>query len=449
MENLNLEIKYFGRIHYADIALNKINVVGGINSSGKSTASKLLYCYLKANATKTLQSLKEEAIPLMNIIIEAVNDPKNVKISDSSSDKYSIDDDFSDIVKEYRKAKRLFVKNKKLFELGFIYDDVINNADKLIHIINQTGKNFNVQLVKKILEDESLSKFKGISNFTGNFFKCSIINGEDYHDMEMHFNYNKYFDYPEFTHFKNFDGYYSSHGSFDFLTDVFYIDSFSIFDMKLQDSSYMEHIQHVINTLKEDKTAVKNEKIDLIQEKLNELIKGYFKDTSDGFLFFSEDYDDERDYMEYSLSPPKEVEFGKSSTDNTSSGIKQIGIIQLLLKNHKLVPGTFLIIDEPEVNLHPEWQFKFAEILVLLAMDLDIVIYLNSHSPMFIESIDAFCEYYDFDYGVNYYLTQESQTKGQYNFKKIERNKLYKIYESLGNGYKLINKLRLKKRLSR
>ena len=113
MENLNLEIKYFGRIHYADIALNKINVVGGINSSGKSTASKLLYCYLKANATKTLQSLKEEVIPLMNIIIEAVNDPKNVKISDSSSDKYTIDDDFSDIVKEYRKAKRLFVKNKK------------------------------------------------------------------------------------------------------------------------------------------------------------------------------------------------------------------------------------------------------------------------------------------------------------------------------------------------
>ena len=38
--------------------------------------------------------------------------------------------------------------------------------------------------------------------------------------MEMHFNYNKYFDYPEFKHFKDFDGYYSEHGSFDFLTDV-------------------------------------------------------------------------------------------------------------------------------------------------------------------------------------------------------------------------------------
>ena len=45
---VNLEIKDLGVINNANININKINVVGGINNSGKSTASKLLYCFLKS-----------------------------------------------------------------------------------------------------------------------------------------------------------------------------------------------------------------------------------------------------------------------------------------------------------------------------------------------------------------------------------------------------------------
>ena len=61
MNGLNLEIKGFGKINQANIKLNKINVVGGINSSGKSTVARLLYCYLKASVLN-----KEEYI--INVI---------------------------------------------------------------------------------------------------------------------------------------------------------------------------------------------------------------------------------------------------------------------------------------------------------------------------------------------------------------------------------------------
>ena len=91
---------------------------------------------------------------------------------------------------------------------------------------------------------------------------------------------------------------------------------------------------------------------------------------------------------------------------NTASGVKQIGILQLLLANRKLKPGSFLIIDEPEVNLHPEWQFKFAEILVLLVKELNITIYVNTHSPMFIEAIEVFSDFYDLKDDTYYYLTK-------------------------------------------
>lgn len=66
---------------------------------------------------------------------------------------------------------------------------------------------------------------------------------------------------------------------------------------------------------------------------------------------------------------------------------------------------------------------------------------------MFIEAINAFSEYYDMQDDVNYYLTEESEVKGMYNFTMIPSNKLVKIYNNLGNVYDLIDELRLKKRL--
>ena len=173
-------------------------------------------------------------------------------------------------------------------------------------------------------------------------------------------------------------------------------------------------------------------KIRSIEDKIRRIIRGNFETR--GY--------NSRDTIAYVPSSGFDI-----SLNNTSSGIKQIGAIQLLLHNNKLVPGTFLIIDEPEVNLHPEWQFKFAEILVVLAKELDITIYLNSHSPMFIESIDAFTEFYDMQDYVNYYLTVPSHRYVPYNFKKIEQNELYRIYDNLGKPYDLIDQLRLRKRL--
>lgn len=50
---------------------------------------------------------------------------------------------------------------------------------------------------------------------------------------------------------------------------------------------------------------------------------------------------------------------------------------------------------------------------------------------------------------INYYLAEESEVEEKYNFNKIESNELYRIYTNLGNVYKLVDKLRLKKRLNR
>ena len=76
--------------------------------------------------------------------------------------------------------------------------------------------------------------------------------------------------------------------------------------------------------------------------------------------------------------------------ENTASGLKQLATIQLLLDNNELTKNSFLILDEPEINLHSEWQVKLAKLLVLLVKELNIYLYINSHSPQFIEALGGF-----------------------------------------------------------
>jgi predicted ATPase len=72
-----------------------------------------------------------------------------------------------------------------------------------------------------------------------------------------------------------------------------------------------------------------------------------------------------------------------------ASGLKNILVIQKMIENGKLNSNTLLIIDEPEVNLHPEWQVKFAEIIVLMNLKMKVRTILNTHSPYFMRAIES------------------------------------------------------------
>lgn len=51
----------------------------------------------------------------------------------------------------------------------------------------------------------------------------------------------------------------------------------------------------------------------------------------------------------------------------TAMGISNIGLIELLIRNNVIKPGSFLIIDEPEAHLHPKWQVVLMDVLYKIA----------------------------------------------------------------------------------
>ncbi|MBI9095534.1 MAG: ATP-binding protein [Sphaerochaeta sp.] len=104
---------------------------------------------------------------------------------------------------------------------------------------------------------------------------------------------------------------------------------------------------------------------------IEDIIRGHFKETDIGLQFVENDY------------PNKQI-----AMENTASGILPFAIIDRLIENGTLSRNSVLIIDEPEMNLHPEWQIAFGKLLVSLAKKLDIKSLLISHSPYFIRAIE-------------------------------------------------------------
>ena len=406
MENkLNLKIKEFGLINRADIEINKINVVGGINSSGKSTVSKLLYCYLKSISINKRKYIFDQFYSHVDSLDDNLDD---VEEYDDGTER-----NYEKTLNEYRLFRENFFNTTEEWERD-ANEYTIFTIDHLIDLINESDSSVIFsEVLDMIISSESLS-FGGFHKFSGNSFEISKDDNGKYV-------------------YKNILPNDISSNDEQYFKEIFYFDTVSIFELE-NIFGKNAHIYHLNENLKgtnevSDELSVH---IRSIEDKIRKIIRGTFENRKS---IIGEN-------IAFVPSTGLDIHL-----NNTSSGIKQIGAIQLLLHNNKLIPGTFLIIDEPEVNLHPEWQFKFAEILVILAKELDITIYLNSHSPIFIESIDAFCEFYDMLDSVNYYLTVPSHRYIPFNFKKIEKDELYKIYDNLGKPYDLIDQLRLKKHL--
>lgn len=89
---------------------------------------------------------------------------------------------------------------------------------------------------------------------------------------------------------------------------------------------------------------------------------------------------------------------------NISTGLKSFALIERLLESGKLKQKDVLILDEPEIHLHPEWQLIYAETIVVLQKEFDLTVLVTTHSPYFLEAIEVYTRKYNLEEKTNYYL---------------------------------------------
>lgn len=85
----------------------------------------------------------------------------------------------------------------------------------------------------------------------------------------------------------------------------------------------------------------------------------------------------------------KDKQKGRDISKNLISfGMTNLGMIQALLKHNVITEGSFIFIDEPETNLHPEWQVKLINVLLELASK-GVNIIITTHSTDIIKALEV------------------------------------------------------------
>lgn len=87
-----------------------------------------------------------------------------------------------------------------------------------------------------------------------------------------------------------------------------------------------------------------------------------------------------------------DIEIALSSISN---GVKTLLILKEIINANLISSGVLLILDEPENELHPEWQVKYAEILCKLQKYFNCKILISTHSNFFLNALDSYSKYYE------------------------------------------------------
>ncbi|MCD8454394.1 AAA family ATPase [Tenacibaculum finnmarkense genomovar ulcerans] len=416
---MRLRIQNIGIIDTADINIDGITVITGKNDSGKSTVGKVLYSIIRAlnNDNSSFNEGKSNFIEtkikeIFNILSRAKNSNENDSLI------------VTEIVKFYFKNQRTRLKNKSEEISSDLFLIEIN--EKLQSHSNSSLKETILKITKEIESRENISidstlflNFELTEHFKlefGNQISNFFLDKKSFAEINTNINTSL------FAINDNNVSLEKKPRSFPY-KNVLFIESPLFLNKKRADFSF--------NSLR-DKRNYLNYSINK-----KEISKDIFSDNSDKTQHLKK-LIQEVIGGDFSYNEKDEIIFNKKghnfSLNNVATGLKTFGAIQLLIDNGSLNTDTLLIIDEPEVHLHPTWQVKFAEILVRLSKEFAIPMVLTSHSPYFIEALEAYSIKYNFENSTDFYFAQKDE-KGESSKIININNNLNIVLDSISEAY--------------
>ncbi len=423
---MKLKLKNVGKIEEATIQFNGITVIAGENNTGKSTVGKMLFC--------TLSTFDE---------IEKFNRDelvKSIKRQFSRHYYYELNTEGYPLVEQYNPAERIVeMREKCLNDYEFlkkeIYDFhremekfacrelprslVESVSRKVFDMLKFSDEQILGVLLKKYLEEEFSMKVAHL-----NFLKEDAEVTLDAQDKCAEFVVSR----NESVTIKKIANFYKQ---VVYIDDPFILDSCSSI-MRLEKMNKFQHQVDLLNKLKREKSSdfglldeyVVDKKLDSIYSLLSQVCDGELEVTSNmntnSFLFKTSKLDDSLDIT------------------NLSTGLKSFVILRRLLQNGSIDENSVVILDEPEIHLHPDWQLKYAEIIVLIQKEFGIKIMLNTHSPYFLNAIEVYSKKYGIQKKCKYYFAQEENTRTKL-IDVTERTEL--IYDKLASSLQVLENL--------
>lgn len=382
---MNFKIKNFGKIAEANIKLDGITVICGDNDTGKSTVGKALFSFFNSlndyknkidaqKYNKLRTTVRNYIFHSTDFPVKAINLDSAMEYISEHYDRFSVDE-----IKEYLES---------FYSVKLTKDQL----ESLVNYLNMREIDILNEYVYRYITNVMNGQIKNA--YSSNSSHCSI-SGE-IHDFTNTIKVYKQFCKCELDEpIENSAYYINNPFVLDWLNNP---DRMNVLrSMNPMDRSAVYAIIRAQADINADSMSNILESVQ--NKKELEAVRGIIKK-----VYCGETVIDHGRY--YYSENGVSVDFR-----NISAGLKSFALIERMLETGVLKKKDVLILDEPEIHLHSEWQIYYAELIVMLQMQFDLTILLVTHSFQFLESLNFFMKKYGIWDKGNYYMP-ESTEKG-------------------------------------
>lgn len=434
---MELKIKNFAKIKEANIIVDGITVIAGENNTGKSTIGKILFSLFNSLANvdekifeERLREIESTNIMIIQNYIVDAEIPRSLlsrsvvscarKISIEIKKELDTGSSISkeilyEIVENAAESLRNARQGKMIDDWSEMLEEICENINE---ILNLPEKNIMLEIVSRYFDRVFHSQIQPLASERN---AETVLSVEIQGKKENLFFENNYCKELE-------DNIKIVHKAI-YIGNPFVIDELSSY--RYTTTNPMDELLADLLTSSTQK-GVMDGVIETVRakEKLNDIYKT-LQSVVDGEILFNQSND------EYYL---KSQEFDEPiSFHNLSTGLKSFVILKMLLENGGLKNKDVVILDEPEIHLHPQWQIIYAELIVLLQKHFELSVVVTTHSPYFVDAINLFSCKYGTDGNVNYYLS--SNAEGAVTMEYVTEN-IDSIYKKMASPIQMLDTLR-------
>ncbi len=413
---LELTIKDFRAIKEATIKLDGITVVTGLNSTGKSTISALLY-YIFDISNNYNNFVKEKFDEKMQNIMRMLANLTSYRFINELIDKknlLSMQETVFFVIKEIQKhyGRWESYNNGDEIDDDGDYDVDYYAAADVYRVRRLIEANFSEYIPDIDIDTVTIEKILDVlQNIVEKIYdECQKEikdRNKDLFERKLRNIYASTLE--EFLvkeHGKNIISEEKRLEEFDFISHAIYIDS----------PMAVEHPKYT------GKWGYKSTDIEPFRHWLK--LDSYLKQEDRKQVEKIIDTDIYKEIQETFKSPEVldgEIKLDKSSdklmyhrndgeifkVENCATGIKSLAILQMLYKNGWLNNKTLLVLDEPETHLHPQWVVEYARLIVLLHKEVGVKFFISSHHPDMVDAIKYIVSKEDVGDTCRFYLAKK------------------------------------------